>query len=132
MTEVTNTRVELEHPYRIAGIISVLVSFVILGFTLGVLARCGGGRGICLDPTSHAAGDAGLLLFIVFFIVGIAMIVYSGSTGWMTTRTESPKPAAPAVTNVFPAAPASAPPVTNVYPQAPAAPATTVVVTPPP
>jgi hypothetical protein len=150
METVTRTRVELEHPYQTAGIIVVILSLVVFAFSLGVLNRCGNGTGVCFDVSGHAAGDAGLVLFIVLLIIGVALIAYTGSAQAFTTRTQSrpptPAPAAPAVTNVFPqaapavqptvtnvypqAAPRPQPTVTNVYPQAAAAPATTVVVAP--
>jgi hypothetical protein len=131
MSTTTSTHVELEHPYQVAGIIAILLSFVTLAFTLGVLARCGGGTGICLSPTSHAAGDVGLAIFVLVFVVGIALLAYTGS-GTVMTRTRTPTPPAPVVTNVVvpAAAPAAPAPVTNVYPMAPSAPPTTVVVTP--
>jgi hypothetical protein len=128
--EVTKTRVELEQPYRTAGILSVLASFVILGFTLGVLSRCGNGSGICLDYATHAAGDAGLILFVMFLIVGVALIAYTGSATSYSTRTVTPvAPAPPATTVVLPQSAAASPaPVTNVFPSttvAPGAPAVT-------
>jgi hypothetical protein len=135
MSMTTNTRVNLEHPYRTAGIILVLLSFVMLAFSLGVLARCGHGEGLCFDTASHAAGDAGLAVFVIVFIIGIACMTYTGSIASFTTRTQpatAPVAAAPTVTNVYPQAAAPQPTVTNVYPQAaPVAPAaTTVVVSP--
>lgn len=130
MSMTTTTRVDLEHPYRIAGIILILLSFVILAFSLGVLARCGAGEGVCFDTATHGAGDAGLVLFVIVFIIGVACVMYTGSTASITSRVR-PAPA-PTVTNVYPQAAAPQPAVTNVYPQAPAAPGpTTVVVTPP-
>jgi hypothetical protein len=127
MPTITRTQVDLEHPYRVAGIIMVLLSFVVLAFSLGVLARCGGGEGLCFDTSTHGAGDAGLVIFVITFIVGVAFIAYTGDTASFTQRTETPRPA---VTNVFPAAATPAPAV-NVYPvAAPVAPATTVVVAP--
>jgi hypothetical protein len=130
MSETTSTRVELEQPYRVVGIIMVLASFVILAFTLGVLARCGGGEGVCFDFATHSGGDAGLILFVITLIVGVALIAYTGSATSVVTRTETEAPAAPSTTVVLPQATPAQPPVTNVYPQTPAAPATTVVVAP--
>ena len=134
-TTTTNTQVELDHPYWGAGVVSVILSFGVLAFSLGVLDRCGGGSGICLSPSSHPSGDAGLILFVILFIVGIGLIVATG-TGAMRTQTTSRDPPAPPpsppVTNVFPAAAAPQPAVTNVYHETPAAAApTTVVITPP-
>jgi hypothetical protein len=135
MSTITKTQVDLEHPYRAAGVIMVLLSLVVLAFSLGVLARCGGGEGVCFDTATHASGDAGLVIFVLTFIIGVALIAYTGSTASFQTRSRTPTapaPAAPAVTNVFPqSAPAAQPAVTNVYPQTPTpAPATTVVVAP--
>ncbi|MCI4364992.1 MAG: hypothetical protein L3K10_02875 [Thermoplasmata archaeon] len=129
-----------------AGVILVLLSFVVLAFSLGILARCGHGEGLCFDTPTHAAGDAGLVLFVLSFIIGVALIAATGSTASFQTRTKTPEAAPPLITNVYPAAPAPQPTVTNVYPQAPApqprvtnvspkapvAPTTTVVVTPHP
>jgi len=126
MSTTTNTRVDLDHPYWGAGLVMVLLSFGILAFSLGVLARCGHGTGLCFDTATHSSGDAGLVAFVVVLIIGVALMVTSGTASVMTrTRTQE----APAVTNVFTPAPAPAPTVTNVYPQAPAAPPATVVVT---
>jgi hypothetical protein len=133
-TTITNTRVDLEHPYRVAGIILVVLSFVILAFSLGVLARCGGGEGLCFDTSGHAAGDAGLVLFVITFIIGVALMAYTGSTASFQTRSRTPEPVAaptPQVTNVYSQAPAAPPTVTNVYPQSTPSPATTVTVSSP-
>jgi hypothetical protein len=135
MTTTTNTSVELEHPYWGAGLVAVILSFGVLAFALGVLDRCGGGTGICISPSTHASGDAGLIAFVILFIVGVALIATTGS-GQVRTQTTRRDPPAPAVTNVFPAAatPTPAPTVTttNVYPTAPTEPvASTVVLTPP-
>jgi hypothetical protein len=130
MTTTTNTSVELERPYWGAGLVAIILSFGVLAFSLGVLDRCGGGTGICISPSTHASGDAGLIIFVVLFIIGVALIATTG-TGAIQTRTTTRDPPTPApVTNVFPAAAVPAPAVTNVYPPAPAEPATTVVVTP--
>jgi hypothetical protein len=126
MSTTTNTRVDLDHPYWGAGVVAVLLSFGILAFSIGVLARCGGGSGLCFDTASHASGDAGLVAFVVVFIIGIALMVTTGTASVMT-RTRTAEPPAPSVTNVY--TPAPAPAVTNVYPQAPAAAPATVVVT---
>jgi hypothetical protein len=130
MTTTTSTQVNLEHPYQAAGIVAILLSFVTLAFTLGVLSRCGNGSGICLTGTSHVAGDVGLAVFVLLFIIGVALLVYT-SSGTVQTRTRTPTPP-PAVTNVIvpSAAPAAPTPVTNVYSSTPATPPTTVVVTP--
>lgn len=135
MSTITRTQVDLEHPYRAAGVILLVLSFVVLAFSLGVLARCGGGEGLCFDTATHGAGDAGLVVFVITFILGVALLMYTGSTASMTTRTRTPTPpapAAPSVTNIYsqPAAPAPQPSVTNVYPQAAPVSPTTVVVTP--
>jgi hypothetical protein len=129
MTTTTNTRIELERPYWGAGLVAVILSFGVLAFSLGVLDRCGGGSGICISPSTHASGDAGLIIFVILFIVGVALIATTG-TGAIRTQTTTRDPPAPPVTNVFPAAVAPQPTVTNVYPQAPAEPATTVIVNP--
>jgi hypothetical protein len=134
MTSITTTNVDLEHPYRGAGIVAVVLSIGVLAFSLGFLARCGGGKGLCFDFATHASGDLGLIAFLLLFIIGVALIVYTGSTASFATRTKTPAPPAPPVqstTNVFPQAAAPQPTVTNVYPQAPANPSTTVVVNPP-
>jgi hypothetical protein len=139
MTTTTTTNVNLEHPYRTGGIIAVLLSFGILAYSLGVLARCGMGHGLCFDTTSHAAGDAGLVAFIVTFIIGVALIVSTGDTASFRTPVkapEAPKAAPSTVNNVFPqqAAAAPAPTTTNVFPaqSAPAAqPSVTYVAAPP-
>jgi hypothetical protein len=126
MSTTTNTRVDLDHPYWGAGIVAVVLSFGILAYALGVLARCGHGTGLCFDTATHASGDAGIVAFVVVLIIGVALMVTTGSATVMT-RTKTPEPPAPTVTNVYTPAPAPAPAVTNVYPQAPATPATVVV-----
>jgi hypothetical protein len=129
MTTVTSTRVGMIHPYRVAGIIMVVLSFGVLAFSLGVLNRCGGGSGVCFDLSSHASGDAGLILFVLLLIIGVALIAYTGSADVVTTRTATPTPPTPSVTVVNPpVAAAPQPTVTNVYPTTPAKPETTVVV----
>jgi hypothetical protein len=129
MSTVTTTQVDLEHPYRAAGIVAVLASFVVLAFSLGVLNRCGGGKGVCFDVATHASGDAGLIIFVLLLIVGVGLIAYTGSVATFETRVRAPPaPVAPSVTNVVVPAAAPASPVTNVYPSPP--PATTVVVAP--
>jgi hypothetical protein len=126
MSTTTNTRVELDHPYWGAGLVVVLLSFGILAYSLGVLARCGHGTGLCFDTATHSSGDAGLIAFVVVLIIGVALMVTTGSAAIQTrTRTQEP---APSVTNVITPAAAPAPAVTNVYPSAPAAPPATVVV----
>jgi hypothetical protein len=139
MSTTTTTNVNLEHPYRAGGVVAVLLSFGILAYSLGVLARCGMGRGLCFDPASHAAGDAGLVAFVVTFIIGVALIVYTGSTASFQTRARPPATptAAPSTTtNVFPQAAAASPQpaVTNVFPAqaapAAAAPSVTYVLAP--
>ncbi|HEV8050373.1 MAG TPA: hypothetical protein VGP88_07245 [Thermoplasmata archaeon] len=138
-TTTTRTRVDLEHPYRIAGIIIVILSLFVLAFTLGALERCGGGTGLCIDPTTHAAGDGGLVVFVISFIIGVALIAYTGAAASITSRTPSapaPRAAPSTVTNVFPqtAVAAPQPAVTNVFPaQATPAPqpSVTYVVSPP-
>ena len=131
MSTVTNTRVDLDHPYWGVGLFLTLVSFGILAFSLGVLARCGHGSGLCFDTATHSAGDAGLIAFVVVLIAGVALMATNGSATVMT-RTKTRDPPTPVVTNVITPASAPQPAVTNVYPSAPAAPATTVVVTPHP
>jgi hypothetical protein len=127
MSTTTNTRVELDHPYWGAGLVAVLLSFGILAYSLGVLARCGHGTGLCFDTATHASGDAGIVAFVVVLIIGVALMVTSG-TASISTRSRTREPPAPVVTNVITPAAAPAPAVTNVYPQAPSAP-TAVVVT---
>jgi hypothetical protein len=129
MSTTTDTRVDLDHPYWGAGLVMVLISFGILAFSLGVLARCGHGTGLCFDTATHASGDAGIFAFVVVFIIGVALIATSG-TASITTQTKTQEPPAPAVTNIITPPAAPQPAVTNVYAQAPAEPATTVVVTP--
>ena len=90
MSTVSTTRVDLEHPYQTAGILVILASFVTLAFTLGVLARCGGGRGVCFDTATHAGGDAGLVLFVLLIVVGVALLAYTGSTASFRTRITPP------------------------------------------
>jgi hypothetical protein len=132
MSTISTTRVDLEHPYQAAGIVVILLSFVTLAFTLGVLARCGGGSGVCFDASAHAAGSVGLVIFALVFILGVALLAYTGSSASFQTQVKAPAPPTPVVTNVITPAPAAptTPAVTNVY-GAPAAPVpTTVVVAP--
>jgi hypothetical protein len=130
MSSTINTRVELDHPYWVAGLIAVLASFGILAFSLGVLSRCGRGSGLCFDTAAHASGDAGLIVFVVVLILGVALMLNTGSTA-VTTRTKNPDPPAAVVTNIYTPAPAPAANVTNVYPETPATPPTTVAATSP-
>jgi hypothetical protein len=130
MTTTTNTTIQLERPYWGAGIIAVILSFGVLAFSLGVLDRCGGGSGICVSPSTHASGDAGLIIFIVLFIIGVALIATTG-TGEIRTRVTTRDPPSPTVTNVFPPAAAPTPAVTKVYVQPAAEPAPTLIVVPP-
>jgi hypothetical protein len=139
MSTTTTTNVNLEHPYRTGGIVAVLLSVGILAYSLGVLARCGMGHGVCFDTATHAAGDAGLVAFFVTFIIGVALIVSTGDTASFQTKPrapEAPKAAPAPVTNVFPQAPAAAAqPSSVIVNSAPAAaapqPAVTYVVAPP-
>ncbi|MHB8352340.1 MAG: hypothetical protein ACYDFT_06625, partial [Thermoplasmata archaeon] len=86
MKTTTNTDVELEHSYWGAGLVLILASLGVLAFSLGVLNRCGGGSGVCFSPATHASGDAGLILFVVLFIIGIALIATTSSAGAITTQ----------------------------------------------
>ncbi len=132
-TSMSSSRVDMGHPYQAIGVLLIVVAFGILAFSLGVLARCGGGTGVCFDIKSHASGDAGLILFVIALIAGVACLAATGSEAIVTTRTrttEAPA-AAPSVTNVFPQPTTPAPVVTNVYPQTGSEPTTPVRVTPP-
>lgn len=120
----------IDHPYRAAGAVLIVLGVILIAFDLGVLARCGNGEGLCFDVASHGTSDAGLVLFFVLFMVGVALLVYGRGTSSTYTRTDPPA-AAPAVSPVT---------VVNTQPvqrevyvasPAPQAPTTVVTVTPP-
>lgn len=125
MTTTTSTRqVALDHPYWGVGVALIIIAFVVLAFSLGVLSRCpGSGHGVCLDlkTTNHVLGAAGLILFVILLIVGIVLLVYTGARTFTAQTTTATAPA-PAPTVIVP--PASAAPTTP--------PPTTVNVNPPP
>jgi hypothetical protein len=127
----TTQRTTVEHPYLAAGILLMLVALVLMAFDLGVLARCGGGEGICFDVASHGTSDAALVAFIVLFFVGILLVMFTES-GSTVTRTESAPRAPPQVTVVTPAAaPAPANITINTPAPAPVAPPAMVTVNTP-
>jgi hypothetical protein len=107
----------------------MIIALVMVAFDLGVLARCGGGSGVCFDTATHATTDAALIGFFVLFIIGLMLILYT-EAGSSTTRTESAPRSAPQVTIVNP--PAAAPATSiSVNTPAPAAPPTRVTVNSP-
>ena len=95
------------------GIILVILALILVAFDLGVLARCGGGTGVCFDTSSHGTSDAALVGFFLVFIIGLVMIMYTESSSSVTQTRDSP------------------PNVTVVSPVAPAPVGTTVTVSPP-
>ncbi|HEV2317464.1 MAG TPA: hypothetical protein VGV89_07820 [Thermoplasmata archaeon] len=101
----TTTRLSVTHPYWGAGLIIVILAIILIGFDLGVLARCGGGEGVCFDPATHRTSDGALVAFFVLFVIGVVLIVY---TGGESVTTQSP-PNNPPVTIVQPAPIAAAP-----------------------
>jgi uncharacterized iron-regulated membrane protein len=120
-TSTSSQEIALKHPYWVGGVVLIIISLILLGYSLGFLVRCGAGRlGICLDFSTHAFGTAALALFVVLFIVGILLLLYTGGATVTTSTTTPVFVTQPAVT-VVPTQ--SAPP--------PASP-TTVNVNPPP
>jgi len=117
----TTQQVSLEHPYKVPGILLMVVSVIVIAFDLGALETCGHGTGICVDWATHRAATAALIVFFILFMVGIVLIVYTGASTTIrsvTTRvpSESP-PAPPPVTVVAPSsAPPSSPTTVNVNP----------------
>jgi uncharacterized iron-regulated membrane protein len=105
----------IDHPYWIAGVGLLVLSFVLLAFDLGTLYRCGGGNGVCLTSSGHTTGEIGLLLFGIVFIIGIVLVLYTGASA-VTTQTTTPvvQPVVsqPSVVVVPTQSPASAPPTT--------------------
>jgi hypothetical protein len=64
-------------PYKIPGILVVVVSLLAIAFVLGSLETCGKKRGVCLEWATHRTGDLALIAFGVLFIVGAVMLVYT-------------------------------------------------------
>jgi len=126
----TTQRLSEEHPYWGVGVALIVISLAFIAFGLGVLARCGGGNGVCFDPSTHGTSDAALVGFFLMFVVGVGLTVYSEGTV-TSTRTETP-PAPPTQINVT-AAPAPAAPTTTfvVAPQPASPPPTSVTVVTP-
>jgi hypothetical protein len=116
--------VALEHPYKVPGILLVVVSVIVIAFDLGALESCGNGTGICVSWATHRVATAALVVFFILFMVGVIMIVYTGASttvSSVTTRVAPPTPPPPPppapVTVVAPAsAPAPAPTTVNVNP----------------
>lgn len=115
-------RVSLEHPYKDAGIVVMVLSLILIAFDIGFFELCGGGTGVCVDFGTHRAGTTALLVFFITFVLGIVMIVYTGASTSVTsatTRVAAPPTvvaaAPPQVTVVAPAAPSPPPPATTVY-----------------
>jgi hypothetical protein len=113
----TTQRTTVDHPYWGVGVALMIVAVILVGFDLGVLARCGQGEGVCFDTSSHGTSDAALVGFFILFFIGLSLVMYADS-GSSVTRTES-APRAPQVTVVNPAA-APAPATINVTAAAPA------------
>ncbi|MGC2033975.1 MAG: hypothetical protein WA761_00845 [Thermoplasmata archaeon] len=116
----TRQSFRVDHPYWIAGVVVIVISFIILAFDLGTLYRCGHGNGICISGTGHTTGEIGLLVFAIVFIIGIVLVMYTAASA-VTTQTTTPvvQPvvSSPPVTIVPPAAPpTSAPTTVNVNP----------------
>jgi hypothetical protein len=108
----TTTHLKVEHPYRGLGLFLVIVSLILVAFDVGVLARCGGGEGVCFDDTTHATSDAALVAFFVLFVLGLMLVVYSAGEVVSTMRTNpTPPPATPPVAVVT--VPQSPPPATT-------------------
>ena len=103
----TTQRVSAEHPYQTLGIILVILALILVAFDLGVLARCGGGSGVCFDTSSHGTSDAALVGFFLVFVIGLVMIMYTESSSSVTSTRDSPS-------NVTVVAPAPSPPSTTV------------------
>jgi hypothetical protein len=110
--------VNLEHPYKGAGIVVMIASLILIAFDLGALETCGNGRGICVNWATHRAGTAALIAFFILFIIGVVMIIYTGASTTVTSVTTKVPPAHPPspppapVTVVTPAASAAPPPST--------------------
>lgn len=120
--------VRLDHPYKVAGIILVVLSLVFIAVDLGALEGCGNGTGVCVDWATHRVATAALVLFFILFMVGVIMIIYTGASSTVssvTTRVPpaSPPPSAPPAVTVVAAAPAPAPPSTTINVNPPRQPA---------
>ena len=90
----TTQRVTVDHPFWGLGLLLVVGAVLLAAFDLGVLARCGGGEGLCFDMADHALSDAALVAFLVIFFLGLALLLYTGATS-ATMTTTSPPPARP-------------------------------------
>ena len=54
----TRQSFRVDHPYWIAGVVVIVISFIILAFDLGTLYRCGHGNGSCISGyRSYDRGD---------------------------------------------------------------------------
>jgi hypothetical protein len=113
-TSTTREEVQLRHPYKVPGVILVIASLILIAYDLGTLEACGGGRGVCVDFTTHRVGTAALIVFFILFIIGVIMIIYTGASSTVTTQaTRAPDPPA-SVTIVNPGPPSPPPQSTNV------------------
>ena len=124
----TTQRVSAEHPYQSLGIVLVILALILVAFDLGVLARCGGGEGLCFDTSSHGTSDAALVAFFLVFVTGLILIMYTESTS-SVTRTNDPVQRPPQVMVVNPP-PTPSPTVIRVMNSPPPQP-TTVTISPP-
>ena len=121
----TTQRTTVTHPYSTLGVIVMIAALVLVAFDLGILARCGAGEGLCFDAATHGTSDGALVAFFILFFVGLTLVLYT-DTGTSVTRSESPRPSAPQVLVVNPAAPASV--TVNANPPAPVSSPTVVTV----
>jgi hypothetical protein len=94
-TSTTRQTMALEHPYKLAGGVTIIASLILIAFDLGFLVSCGAGHGICVDFTTHRTGTAALIVFFIAFIIGVVLIVYTGASTTLTTQTTRVPPAAP-------------------------------------
>ena len=107
----TTQRLTVTHPYWVAGLLLVILSVILIGFDLGVLARCGAGEGVCFDVATHRTSDGALVAFFVLFVIGVVLLLYTGGES-VTTQTS---PANPPVT-IVQSAPMAAAPVASSPP----------------
>jgi|HubBroStandDraft_1064217.scaffolds.fasta_scaffold87012_2 hypothetical protein len=114
-------QVSLDHPYKVPGILLVIISLVLVAFDVGYLESCGNGRGICIDWGTHRLGTAALVVFFIIFVIGVLLIVYTGASTTVTSVTTrvappTPPPSPPPVTVVSASPPPTTPTTVNVNP----------------
>jgi hypothetical protein len=103
----------VDHPYRAAGIVLVVIGVLFAAYDLGLIFTCGR-PGLCFTTYAHGIGYAALIIFFVFLALGIALIAYTSNPTYVAPSTVT-RPASTTVveSTTTPSPPTYGPTVTN-------------------